>query len=269
MLDSRAPNESREATAAGLCVYDGAVDSLPRCRRFLLRRLAWPAYHSPRLWLRFAFDHLRQWHMKKNIILILVFFVAGCTRGQEQMTPEHFRALVATTGDSKPLRPELAPLPHWKSAKCRVTLNFQDGRVFKEEMPQTAKTIDGNYIVFSADSQFYKQRMHSIVGYDDTAHAIKQWALFGETLTEETMLYDFDKKISASTSRYAGGFMEITVASFSEKELSGRALAYKDGVLYLTREVTISPAGVDGSTNASPSIRSETNSTSSAAGSRR
>jgi hypothetical protein len=182
------------------------------------------------------------------------------------MTPEQFRKLAATPGDSKVLRPELASLPFWKNAKCSITLKFQDGRVFKEEMDGTAKTIDGKYIVFSADSQYYKERMHSIVTYDDKAQALKQWGLFGDTLTEETMLYDFDKKISASTSRYAGGFMEVTVASFSANEVSGRAPIYKDGVLNLTREVSIKPASVapEGPANGSQPTRLETNRTSSA-----
>jgi hypothetical protein len=209
--------------------------------------------------------------MKNCIFVVLLFLAAGLACGQEQMTPGQFRKLVSTPGDSRALRPELVSLPFWKDARCSVTLKFQDGRAFTEEMPLTAKTIAGKYIVFTADSQYYKQRRHSIVTYDDKAQAIKQWGLFGDTLTEETMLYDLAKKVCASTSRYAGGFMEITVASFSEKEISGRGLAYKDGVLYLTREVTTKPANVEpaGSAHRSQPARSETNQTSAAAGSGR
>jgi hypothetical protein len=178
--------------------------------------------------------------MKIPIAFFLILLVTGDAWSQEQMTADEFKKLVATPGDSKALRKELASLPIWRDAKCSVTLKFQDGRVFKEEMARTAKTIDGNYVVFSVDSQFYKQPMHAILGYDDKALAINKWGLFGDTVTEETMMFDLEK-ISASTSTYAGGFMEITLGSFSDKEMSGRALAYKNGVLYLTREVKTWP----------------------------
>jgi len=105
-------------------------------------------------------------------------------------TPEQFKKLVADPGDTNILRPELASLPFWRDAKCSVTLKYQDGKVFKEECAQTAKTVGGRYIVFSTDSQYYKQTMHAIVGYDEKALAIKQWGLFGDTLTEETMIFD-------------------------------------------------------------------------------
>jgi hypothetical protein len=138
-------------------------------------------------------------------------------------------------------------------------------------MAQTAKTIGGNYVVFSSDSQYYKQTMYAILAYDEKSHAVKQWGLFGDGVTEEIMIFDLDKKISASTSTYAGGFMEITVGSFSEKEMSGRALAYRNGVLFLTREVKTWPARVepDGAANGSQPVRADTNKASAAAGSGR
>ena len=208
--------------------------------------------------------------MKTLLCICLISLVTGIVWSQEQMTPERFKKLVATPGDTNALRPELASLPFWRAARCSVTLKFQDGRVFKEEMAQTAKTIGGNYVVFSMDSQYYKQTMYSILAYDDKALAIKQWGLFGDGVTEETMIFDLDKRISASTSTYAGGFMEIAVGSFSKNEMSGRALAYKNGVLYLTREVKTWSVKVepDGAANGSQPIRSETNRTASAAGSR-
>jgi len=157
------------------------------------------------------------------------------------MTPDLFKKLVATPGDTNVLTPQLASVPFWRKAKCSVTLKYQDGKVFKEEGEQTAKTIGGKYIVFSMDSQYYKQTMHAIAGYDEKASAFRQWGLFGDALTEATMIFDSEKKISASTSTYAGGFMEISVGSFSEKEMSDRTLVYKDGVLFLTREVRTWP----------------------------
>ena len=192
------------------------------------------------------------------------------------MTPEQFRKLVAIPGDTNALRPELASLPFWRDAKCSITLKYQDGRVFKEECAQTAKTVGGRYIVFSVDSQYYKQTMHAIAGYDEKASAVRQWGLFGDTLTEATMNFDPERKICAWTATYSGGsVMEISMGSFSDKEMSDRTLVYKDGVLFLTREVSTRPIATagkveqNGAANGNQPILSETNRASSATDSRR
>jgi len=206
--------------------------------------------------------------------ICLVSLITGVAWSQEPMTSEQFRKLVDTPGDTNVLRPELASLPFWRNAKCSVTLKYQDGRVFKEECVQTAKTVGGRYIVFSTDSQYYKQPMHAIAGYDEKASAIRQWGLYGDSLTEATMIFDQEGRISASTATYAGGFMEISVGSHSEKEMSDHTLVYKDGVLFMTREVKTWPIAAptkveqDGAANGSQPIRSETNQSPPAAGSR-
>jgi hypothetical protein len=196
--------------------------------------------------------------MKMLLYICLVSLVAEIAWSQEPMTSEQFKKLVDAPGDTNALRPELASLPFWRNAKCSVSLKYEDGRVFKEECAQTAKTVGGKYIVFSTDSQYYKQTMHAIAGYDENALAIREWGLFGDTLTETTMIFDPEKKISGSTSAYAGGFMEISVGSYSEKEMSDHTLVYKDGVLFMTRDVKTRPIAAptrleqDGATNGGP-----------------
>ena len=139
------------------------------------------------------------------------------------------------------MRPELAALPFWRNALCSATLKYEEGRLVKEDCLQTAKTVGGKYIVFTTDSQLHKQPMYCIVGYDQRASAIKQWGLYKDTVTEATMIFDPEKKLTASTSTYGGGFMEISITSASDNEMSGHGLVYKNGVLFLTREVKTRP----------------------------
>ena len=157
------------------------------------------------------------------------------------MTPTRFGEIVATVGDANALRPELAVLPFWRDAKCTISLKFQDGKVFQEDCTQTAKTIAGKYIVFSMDSKYYKQTLHSIVGYDEKASAIRQWGLFGDTLIEATIVFDPVTRVSASTSHYGDGFMEISAGSCSGTEMTDHTVVYKDGVFFMTRDAKTMP----------------------------
>lgn len=175
--------------------------------------------------------------MKILLRICLFSFIASVAWSQEPITPELFRKIVATPPDTNALRPELASVTFWKDAKCKVSLKNQDGTAFNEECAQTAWTVGGRYIVFSTDTQYYKGAMYAIVGYDEKASAIRVWGLFGDTLTEATMVFDPARKIYAQTGTYAGGFMEISVGSYSDKEMSNHTLVYKDGVLFTTRDV--------------------------------
>jgi hypothetical protein len=173
--------------------------------------------------------------------LLLLFLLSGLAWSEESLSLAQFKKIVAAPGDTKPLRSELAALPFWRIAICSVTLKYEEGRLVKEDCPQTAKTVRGKYIVITTDSQLHKQPMHCIVGYDQRASAIKQWGLYKDTITEATMIFDPEKKITASTSTYGGGYMELSVTSASDNEMSGRGLVYKNGVLFLTRDVKTRP----------------------------
>ncbi len=190
------------------------------------------------------------------------------------MTLERFKKIVAAPGDTNALRPELASLPFWRNAKCSFAVKYQDGRTFKEECDSRAKTVEGRYIVYSLDSQHYKQTMYAITGYDEKASTIRDWGLFGDTVTEATTVFDPARKVSAWTSNYGDGFMEISVKSYSNEGMTAHDLVYKDGILFMTRDVKLWPIPgatkvEEGPANGTRSIRSETNSTPSAAGSRR
>lgn len=182
-------------------------------------------------------------HDMKTLCVCLILLGAGNGCSQKEMTPKRFMELVATAGDTDPLCPELASLPFWGEAMCSTTMKYQDGRVFTEDCVQTAKTIGGKYVVFSMDSQYYKHTMHTIVGYDEKALAIRQWGLFGDTLTEGTIVFDPEKKVVASAAAYGDGFTEISAGSCSEAEQSDHTLVYKDGVLFMTRDVKTRPIG--------------------------
>lgn len=187
----------------------------------------------------------------KVLCFSLLLFAVGNIRAAEQMTPAPFREIITLPGDAKALRKELSTLTIWKNSVCNMTMNFQDGRVFKEECAQTTRTIGGDYIVFSLDSKFYKQTIHSIVGYDSASSTIRCWGLYGDVLTQSTIVLDPEKKTSASTSRYEG-FEEITVCTISDTEMSEYTTALKDGVLFMTRTAKTRPVAVADETPASP-----------------
>ncbi len=194
----------------------------------------------------------------KALCACLIVFIAGSAWSQDEMTPKRFRELVATRGDTNALRPELASLPVWRAAKCSITMKYQDGRVFRESCTQKAKTIAGKYIVFSMDSHYYKQPMYAIAGYDEKASAVRQWGLFGDILTEATMIFDPEKKVSASTSRYGDGFMEISAGTYSDTEMSDHTVVYKDGALFMIRDAKTRPiAGIPKVESGRPANRSQ------------
>src|SRR5215469_16532361 len=180
----------------------------------------------------------------KIILTFLIFLNTGIAFSQEAMTLERFRQLAAAPGDTNALRPELGSLPFWKASKCSVTMKYQDGKTFKEECSQTARTIDGKYIVFSTESKFYKQTINSVAEYDDKASVIRLWGLYGGALAKETLVFDPEKKINAATSTY-GDFMEISVGSSTPNGISDHALVYKDGILFMTRDVKTVPQESD------------------------
>jgi hypothetical protein len=181
--------------------------------------------------------------MKILLSIYLALVVTVFARANDTMTPERFRQLATMPGDTNALRPELASLPFWKYGKCSVAMNYQNGKVFKEDCIQTIKTVEGKYIVSSLDSKFYKQTMYSVTEYDEKASAIRLWGLFGNTLTQATMVFDLKKKISASTSTYAD-CVEISVGSSSTNEMSEHTLVYKSGTLFMTRDVKTIPLTV-------------------------
>jgi hypothetical protein len=181
--------------------------------------------------------------MKTSTCICLALLVSHVARCEEKMTVERFKTLIAAPGDTNALRPELASLPFWTNATCGITLTYAaDGRTIKEECTQTAKTVEGRYIVFSTYSKDDKRTVYAVVEYDEAASAYRQWGVNGETLIGATMIFDHERRISASTASYSGGFMELSVGSRTPKQMFDRTSVYKDGALYMKREVRTLPA---------------------------
>jgi hypothetical protein len=108
--------------------------------------------------------------MKTTLLMCCaVFRIAGLAWGQDSMTLEKFNTLVTTPGDTNAMRPELAGFPLWKATRCHTVIKLPDGRVFTEESVGTAKTIGGKYVVCSMDSQFSKEPLRAVIGYDKRA----------------------------------------------------------------------------------------------------
>lgn len=158
------------------------------------------------------------------------------------MTPQRFRDLVAAPAVNVHLVSKLADAgPVWTNTTVNISLKYETGKVFTEEIAGTSKIISSNCVVFTVQSKYYKQPMSSLMTYDEKAQAIKNYGLYGETVTEATAMYDYTKRIYATTSNYGDGFMEIGAGSYSEKESSDKTLVYQHGVLVMTRETKSKP----------------------------
>jgi hypothetical protein len=171
-------------------------------------------------------------------ILLLLSITAF---SQEQISAEKFDQIASAPGDKTPLSGKLAVFPFWTNSEANIFLKYEDGRTFKEDDVVTAKTINGKYIVFTMQSQFYKQPMNSIVTYDEKKLAFKVWGKYGETVTEGITVLDSKKKTYKTSSSYGDGFTEAGSGSYSDKGDSGRTLVYKNGTLVMTREVKSTP----------------------------
>jgi len=164
------------------------------------------------------------------------------TSGRAPLSVEDFTKIASSPGDDKPLLPQLAKAgPHWANATVAVTIKYQDGRVFNEKMASTSKTVNGKYVVTTAESQFYHQKITAISTFDERASAYRTWSLIGNVVAEQTAVHDFDKKIYATSSSYGDGFVEVGAGSYSDAAESSKTLVYKDGVLFMTREVRVTP----------------------------
>jgi hypothetical protein len=162
------------------------------------------------------------------------------TSGRALLSVEDFTKIASSPGDDTPLLSQLAKAgPHWANAAVSVAIKYQDGRVFNEKMASTSKTVNGKYIVTTAESQFYHQKMTAVSTFDEKASAYRTWGLIGNVVTEQTAVYDFDKKIYATSSSYGDGFIEAGVGSYSDAAESSKTLVYKNGVLFMTRDVRV------------------------------
>jgi hypothetical protein len=153
----------------------------------------------------------------------------AASSNQETMTPARFREIVGTPGDVVPLMPQLAAVPFWTNAVVSNVMTYASGKV-----------------VFTVQSKFYNQPMNSILAYDEKASALKVYGLYGDghagdIVTEGTAIYDYARKTYSIISSYGDGFKETTTGSYTDTEDSAKTVGYKEGVLFMTREVKTRP----------------------------
>jgi hypothetical protein len=63
----------------------------------------------------------------------------------------------------------------------------------------------------------------------------------GDIVTEGTVVYDYAKKTYTITSAYGDSFKETTTGSYTDTEDFAKTVVYKDGTLFMTREVKTWP----------------------------
>ena len=161
------------------------------------------------------------------------------------MTPACFQEIVNLPADAVPLSEPLASMPRWPNFVSSNVMTYATGQVVQEEMKGTTRTVGGKYIVSAVQSRFYEQPMHSVVAYDAKAAAIKAYGLYGDgrgghRVTEGLVAFDFAKKTYTVTSAY-DGFKKATAGRYTDTEDRSKTIVYRDGALFLTREVTTRP----------------------------
>lgn len=87
--------------------------------------------------------------MRITTSLFLLSILVSAVCGQDVMTLERFKELVAAPGDTKNLRQELAVAPYWVRSRFTNTMRYAEGRVLHEEGDVTRKSVGGEYILVS------------------------------------------------------------------------------------------------------------------------
>jgi hypothetical protein len=176
-------------------------------------------------------------------VVFAAFLLSPVVWGQEQMTPARFREIASSPGDTVSLNAKMAAAePIFTNAIANIVIKYEDGKISKETVATTTKTVAGKYVVTTVNSELYKRPMDVISGFDEKASCYKVWGLYGETLTEGIVVYDLPKKMSSMYAAYEGGFTELGVASFSDTESSSHTSMFKNGVLIGTRDIKVTPA---------------------------
>jgi hypothetical protein len=178
---------------------------------------------------------------KTFLALSILMFQATGIFCQEQMSVEKFNQIASASGDNTPLVGKLATFPFWTKEEVSIFVNYESGTTSKEDVIQTAKTINGKYIVFTNQIQFIKQSMTSIVIYDEKTSAFKILAVSGNTIVQRTVVLDDGKKTYKISSSFDDGLTETGDGSYSDKQIYEKTCCYKNGVLFMTREVKSMP----------------------------
>jgi hypothetical protein len=163
--------------------------------------------------------------------------------GGELMTAERFRQIASSPADATPLSPKLAAVPGlmWTNAAVNVLVQFPDGRIFTNDVIRTAKYVGGKYVIFTVRATPSDEPMDSIVSYDEKASAYKVWGISGNAVSEQTLVFDFEKRIYATSSGSSDGFSALGIGYFNETNDVEHASIFRNGVLFITREARTTP----------------------------
>ena len=184
--------------------------------------------------------------MKRLLLALALLASITTASAQDTMTPEHFRALAATPGDTTPLIPQLSFVPYWTNAVVSNVMTYATGQVFREQMPVTTRSIGGKYLISTATSQFYHRPISSILAFDEKSSSLKDYALFPDAqgmdiLIVGTVIYDTKHRTFSINSTYKE-FQESASGTYSDtKTIVKATTTYKDGQLFMTRETTFTP----------------------------
>jgi len=102
--------------------------------------------------------------MRKAAETVSPLSTNAASLSQETMSPARFREIVVCPATRCRWR-RTAAVPFWTNAVVSNVMTYASGKVFREEMTQTARTVDGKYVVFIVQSKFYNQPMNSILTY--------------------------------------------------------------------------------------------------------
>ncbi len=175
-----------------------------------------------------------------NRILSVLFFISlpllalSCARSN--LTPEKFDKIVSTPGDSIPLSGQLTNFPYWPKAETSMVLKTQDGKIVRDHIVGTARTVSGKYIVLSMQSQLYQQEINSVVYYNQKDSTFEIWGKDGDTMLKVSIVLDPQNKTYKTSASYGDGYIESGTGSWSDNEQDTRAFIYKKGTLIMTRD---------------------------------
>jgi hypothetical protein len=102
--------------------------------------------------------------------------------------------------------------------------------------------VKGKYVVSTVTSELYKMKVDAITTYDEKAGCYKYWGLSGGAVAEGIIVYDLDKKIFSTYSNFNDGYVELGTGSYSDTNNWSHTLVMKNGVMFSTRDVNITPA---------------------------
>jgi hypothetical protein len=159
------------------------------------------------------------------------------------MTVKRFRKIVDAPADSVPLSAPLSLTPVWPHVVISNVMTYASGQVLQEEMKGGSHTVEGKYVVSAMNSQLYNQKFYYVTMYDAEEAVIKNYALTdngkGRPMISESRVYpDFTNKTYIAKAVY-GDFIESTTGSYTDTNEICKSLIYKNGVLFLTRDLTI------------------------------